>query len=428
MPSVSYEIQCLSRFVNVQHTGFLKLLKKYRKWTGSSHLTTRFIPVLEQPTSFRRIDFEKNVLELSDLLVVVRSGFDSFKLAAVTNQQNRPSKESPLKHSMTFDSSNSQTFTAESHAYIDTALAMSSPAANGGGKATFWVHYDHLIEVQVLLMKYLTLQITPSPSSVPSTPIGRRDSWLGSVWKDDETRVVVLDDLESFSDVQGTATIAEVSRAGPRTAGQVRWCSRDQDAVVVVSDASSSILNGGNANSGETLEVKLKRKHVQGLFETGSARLPTNTNFEITNAEDGLALEGIKDWLRRHRNVMPLVKLLTKRTRFADTPGGSPVWALLDWDIRMIKICMGMEWMNDPEENDPGRGLRNRTMMDFPHAVLEVHWEGEQVPEFLRELESSHMVSTISYRVQNIRRLTFFFLGRNCEGFLTRCARGCGII
>lgn len=391
MLSVSYEIQCLSRFVNVQHTGFLKLLKKYRKWTGSSHLTSRFIPVLESPTSFHKIDFEKNVLDLSDLLVVVRSGFDSFKLAAVTGQLNRPSKKSPLKHSLTLDSSNAQTFTAESHTYIDTTLAMSTPASSGGGKATFWVHYDHLIEVQVLLMKYLTLQTTSPSCSVPTTPISRKDSWLGSVWKDDETGVVVLDDLESFSDVQSAATIADVSKAGLRTAGQVRWCSRDSEAVIVVSDASSSILNGGKGRSGETLEVKLKRKHVQDLLEMVSS--PTNTGMEIADVEGGITLERVKDWFKRHQNVKPLVKLLTKRTRFADTPGGSPVWALLDWDIRMIKISKGMDWMSDPEESDPGRGLRNGTTVEFPHAVLEVQWEGEQMPEFLKELEGSHMVS-----------------------------------
>lgn len=388
---MSYEIQSLSRFVNVQHTGFLKLLKKYRKWTGSSHLTTHFLPILESPTSFHKIDFERNVLELSDLLVVVRSGFDSFRLAAVTGQLNRPARESPLEHDLPLSNINSQTVTPESHAYIDTALAMSSPAANGGGKATFWVHYDHLIEVQVLLMKYLTLQTTSPSSSVPSTPITRKDSWLGSVGKDDEVGMVVLDDLESFSGVQSTATIDEVSKAGPRTAGQVRWCSKDSEAVIVVSDASSLILNG-NTHSGETLEVKLKRKHVQDLLEMVLNR--SNTDFDIADAGGGSELKKVKEWFRKHEKVTPLVKLLTKRTRFADTPAGSPVWALLDWDIRMIKITKESNWMNDPEDDDLGKGLRDGTMMEFPHAVLEVQWEGQEMPSFLRELEISHMVSS----------------------------------
>ncbi|RPB07035.1 hypothetical protein P167DRAFT_579693 [Morchella conica CCBAS932] len=390
---VSYEIQSLSRFVNVQHTGFIKLLKKYKKWTGSSHLTTRFLPILESPTSFHKIDFEKNVLDLSDLLIVVRSGFDSFKLAALTGQYNRSPKETTFKDSQSCDNGNSHTITSESQAYIDTVLAMSASSGGNGGKATFWVHYDHLIEVQVLLMKYLTLQTTSPSSSIPSTPLAHRDSWLGPVGKDDEVGVVVLDDLDSFSDVQSTATIAEVNKAGLRTAGQIRWCSRDSEAVVVVSDASSTILNGNDAHSGETLEVKMKRKHVQGLLEMVSPG--SDSYFELADAGEAPKLKEIKGWFARHKNVAPLVKILTKRTRFADTPDGSPVWALLDWDIRMFKITKGMQWMNDPGVDDLGRGLRNGTTMKFPHAVLEVQWEGEEMPGLVRELETSHMVENV---------------------------------
>ncbi|KAJ6436152.1 ATP-dependent DNA helicase pfh1 [Purpureocillium lavendulum] len=51
--SVSDDIQALSRFANAQIVAFRKILKKYRKWTGSTTLTSRFNDiVLGSPKSF----------------------------------------------------------------------------------------------------------------------------------------------------------------------------------------------------------------------------------------------------------------------------------------------------------------------------------------------------------------------------------------
>ncbi|KYK60389.1 hypothetical protein DCS_01526 [Drechmeria coniospora] len=52
------DIQSLSRFANAQVTAFRKILKKYRKWTGSTTLTSRFNEtVLANPKSFTKRDF-----------------------------------------------------------------------------------------------------------------------------------------------------------------------------------------------------------------------------------------------------------------------------------------------------------------------------------------------------------------------------------
>jgi heme/copper-type cytochrome/quinol oxidase subunit 4 len=52
------DIDALNRFVKAQVVGFRKILKKYRKWTGSPTLGTRFQEtVLSHPKSFTRRDF-----------------------------------------------------------------------------------------------------------------------------------------------------------------------------------------------------------------------------------------------------------------------------------------------------------------------------------------------------------------------------------
>ncbi|CUS14638.1 unnamed protein product [Tuber aestivum] len=413
---VSYEVQCLSRFVNVQRTGFLKLLKKYKKWTGSSHLLNRFLPILKSPTAFHKVDFEKNVLELSNLLNAIRNGLDLPAAAPSPQIVTQPKKirgaeqEDPQERAFSIETVLSQRAiaTAEGRAYLDSALATSALGDSSGGRATFWVHYDHLIELQVLLLKYLALQTSPIYNG-PPTPPSRKDS-VGTLWKDDEIGVVLLDDLESFSDIQSSATVAEASKACSRTAGQVRWCCRDSDAVVVVSNTSALIVNSIAGHGEEKLEVRMKRKQIEELLETGSISSKNDIN-HTTDEQGETDVEKLEEWLAKHKNITPLVKLLMKRIRFAETPEGGRVWALLDWDIKMTKVQQGTNWLTGREEDGPGLGSEGRS--EFPHAVLEVQWEGQRVPTFLHELETSHMVENVRGFSLDVHAVSALYRPRN---------------
>jgi hypothetical protein len=68
------DIQSLQRFVGAQVVAFRKILKKYRKWTGSSTLGSRFREtVLSHPKSFTRRDFSQLQAEHDNLLATVRA-------------------------------------------------------------------------------------------------------------------------------------------------------------------------------------------------------------------------------------------------------------------------------------------------------------------------------------------------------------------
>jgi hypothetical protein len=65
----SDDIKLLRRFVSAQVVAFRKILKKYRKWTGSSALGIRFKEeVLSHPKSFTRRDFSQLQTQHDDLL------------------------------------------------------------------------------------------------------------------------------------------------------------------------------------------------------------------------------------------------------------------------------------------------------------------------------------------------------------------------
>ncbi|KAK4126705.1 SPX-domain-containing protein [Parathielavia appendiculata] len=62
------DIKSLERFVNAQVVAFRKILKKYRKWTGSSTLGARFKEaILSHPKSFTRLDFSQLRSQYDDL-------------------------------------------------------------------------------------------------------------------------------------------------------------------------------------------------------------------------------------------------------------------------------------------------------------------------------------------------------------------------
>ncbi|KAL1872636.1 hypothetical protein VTK73DRAFT_1440 [Phialemonium thermophilum] len=79
------EIQALSRFVNAQVVALRKILKKYRKWTGSASLGNRFKEnVLSHPKSFTHRRFSDLAVQHAALLTTLRaanpaddSGFES---------------------------------------------------------------------------------------------------------------------------------------------------------------------------------------------------------------------------------------------------------------------------------------------------------------------------------------------------------------
>ncbi|KAI5784698.1 VTC domain-containing protein [Geopyxis carbonaria] len=381
------DIQSLSRFVNVQRTGFHKLLKKYQKWTGSAHLTARFGILLESPTAFHRQDFETSVLEVSELLAAVRSAINALAEAA-TAPQIRPF-ESPVTNTVakaTTVKFRKPTFEDDPQARISQS-SFDTSGTRSGGRAVLWVHNDHQIELQVALLKYMTIQTSTPTTTAPSTPaLSRRSSSAGVVsGKDDEIASVVFDDLESFSGIQSSATIESVSQSGMRTAGQVWWSHHDPEAHLVVTDNSMP----GPGRRSKTLEIALKRKHVETLVDP-SSELPIKDN----QTPNDHILWDIQNWFRRRPTVVPLAKITCRRTRFTGEIPEGQVSVVIDRDIRMKAVKGVTGWSNPENQDDTGCDTDNQAL-EFPHAVVEVKWDGIQMPNFVDEIIQSHMVENM---------------------------------
>ena len=368
------------------------MLKKYKKWTGSSCLSERFLPILDTPGAFHNRDFEKNVLELSELLAAVRSKYN--ETMEPSQSKGYGSRFSTAPGSPQHDESSRLFIQANglrTHADLDMALGANSPSnpfftSGKGGKTVYWVHSDHLVEVQVLLLKHLNIKACTPNSTVPPTPaLSRKTSYTGlgilaaNNWGSDkveEVGSVLLDNLPKFAQVQSSRTIEQACDSCP--AAKIRWCGGDKDAeatIIVGSRTSDTDSISSAQTHNEHYTLRLKRRLVENLL---------NLDAPFTLREPAEGIENVREWLGHHPDIVPLVKILARRIRFAS----GKVWAVLDRDIKMFHI--GNNWegcISDPKREDTGKSAV------FPHAVLEVRWEGAEIPALVSELNHSHLVS-----------------------------------
>lgn len=93
------EVKDLSRFVNAQVVAFRKILKKYKKWTGSGALTFRFRDnILSDPKSFTRRDFAHLEGHCEDLLAILRAS-TPLSSSPQTPREELSAPEFPESHS-----------------------------------------------------------------------------------------------------------------------------------------------------------------------------------------------------------------------------------------------------------------------------------------------------------------------------------------
>ena len=199
----------------------------------------------------------------------------------------------------------------------------------------------------------------------------------------DDVGLVVLDNLESFLDVQSTATIDTIFRSAMRTAGQIRWCARDSFAVVVVSDHAGAILDPQRKHDEQpVLEAKVKRKLAESLLDL--AMDLSRLYDDHQSAQQRLGIERVREWFAARPGIVPLAKILARRMRISGLVAGGEAWAILDRDERILpNLGSGGRLAADDDDAAAAR---------FPHAVLEIQWYGTQTPVFIHELAESHTV------------------------------------
>ena len=423
------EIQSLARYVGAQRTAFLKLLKKYKKWTGSSALGARFQnEVLGQPRNFAQKDFSPLLAQWADLLAAVRAPFEaglswkanntngttggrlpsipqssqSGNLTEELHDEHRENKENeqgpPSAHELY------TSFTTGSDVDVDTALA-TIPLGKTAGRAAYWIHPENLIQLHVVLLQYSRLRRRNAEVSSPTSPVSPSSSRRGSVrgsfegrllGTEEEVGTIVCDDPNSFAKRRNNATISEIETlqgtVACAAAASFRYSSSGEAIVSV--ESLTNTPNTSDVPSNPTMKTaKMKRKVLAQLFDRED--VTASRSQSLSGLKESKSFDQdfftVRQWLHDHLDIQPLVHIRSKRTRFVGL-GNNEVhgtWAVLDKDILTNKSSL------DDLDNLTNSPVSDTGITElFPHAVLEVRWEGESQPELVKALDESHLVSS----------------------------------
>jgi SPX domain protein involved in polyphosphate accumulation len=230
--STGEEIRSLSRFQVTQRTGFIKILKKYKRWTKDGELAHVFKQeISSRPDSLFQLDLGYLLDQFIEALDTLRSAFDANGTSA-SNATSVTGQSSAARISRSLEKGDDLDFDVA----LDTV-----PLGTKGSKATYWIHPDHIVEAQVLLLQHMRLYISKAKrnSSNRPTPLRRHssaaniDPYFGN---EDTTGLVVLDHAESFAFKQNASTIGASEDmqggTGIKAAAQVRCCASGKSQLL----------------------------------------------------------------------------------------------------------------------------------------------------------------------------------------------------
>jgi heme/copper-type cytochrome/quinol oxidase subunit 4 len=343
------------------------LLKKYKKWTGSTNLEVRFRDeVLDDPKGFTKLDLGPMLDQYSETLQDIRSLYEDrikqtagYKGQKVASPTPRPSVIDQLHDGLR----------NSSRVEFDTAIA-TVPLGVDGEIANYFVHPENVVELQVLLLQYLRYYTSRSRSSSTATPLAPSTptAFSGSAARDPDYFIPVADNRERFAQEQSAVTVNQREHTPGRPPQMakafVRW-NNSEDAILTA-----------RTESAKTKSVSFKRKHLDSLFARDT---PLPKKEEVRDCDE---LVIIRNQLLKDANVHPLYKLSSSRSRFASINDGPNSLSLATLDT-----SISMQGVNQATKNDEPS--------DFPFAVLQVRKEGPNATNLLSTLESSHLVERV---------------------------------
>jgi SPX domain protein involved in polyphosphate accumulation len=373
------ELQSLSRFSKAQQTAFRKLLKKHKKWTGSTDLETEFNRhVLGNPSSFTNIDMNPLYTQYEDTLSALRTLYhERISGTPEKSSVDTDTQDNSAQIRSIIESSSSVEFDS----YLST-----SPLGRGGKNAVYWVHPDNIVELQILILQHARSFPSRTIPSVTVSPMLSRHNSItssgdrrNSTAVEADTTLLVADDLESFIAHQSSSTFEKreetVGSRLQEAAVHARWTKSD-DAIITA-----------QINDRDVQRVSTKPKNVLAMLEPSSTTSVRKSS--ITQDKKCEAIENMRTWLAQQGTIKPLTTIASNRTRFAETATDSSgfILATLDKNIRMKKA----ESLTNSLED----AFSQNMSAEFPFAVLRVRQEGFRNSTLIKVLDQSHLVERV---------------------------------
>lgn len=401
----------LSSHIDLQRTGFVKLLKKYRKWAHSSAMDRQFkSTVLDRPESLVNTNLLPYFEEYKTLLNSVRAVVETTQTKASPALSSKaagkqPSRDHSLGTSAVVSRAIQRAATSGSDLDFDVALS-ASPLGDAGSRTTYLVHNDRILELQVMLLQHMcmcTFECSREGSkNSPQSSINptRRTSSLrieDGAERDLDCGLVIMDNAADFVARQNSTPISDNESANGRVTAQaamsIRWTASNKIASVFPGPE----IHHKHADIEKPVKVNIT--HIPAMIGAVEDEVPwLHKGCGDQGDEDPDArqkrlqcLNSFHSWIRRHPNIQPIAGVLSKRSRFMGLQNDfkSGQWCVLDSDVWLTKVR---------RENLERPNWFQRLQFgaeQFPHAqaVLEVRQEGYVADDIIKLLDESHLVS-----------------------------------
>lgn len=344
------DVHDLAKFVQLNYTGFQKIIKKHDKTYPDKQLRPLFAARLNAKPFFKD-NYDAFIVKLSKLYDDVRT------------------RGSPVKGDSSAGGSQ-QNFVRQTTKY--------------------WVHPDNITELKLIVLKHLPVLVFN-----PSKEFEQKDSAISSIYYDN------TDTWELYAGRLKKTEGAEAIR--------LRWYGgMDTDTIFVERKTHREDWTGEKSVKARfTLKEKNVNAFMRGDFTVEQAfekmrRDGKKSEKEIQDLEQ-LARE--IQYRVISRKLVPVTRSFYNRTAF-QLPGDARVRISLDTELTMTrednldgKTRAGKNWRRTDIGIDyPFKQLPSEDVERFPYAVLEVKLQtqaGQQPPEWIRELCASHLVEAV---------------------------------
>ncbi|KKA31114.1 hypothetical protein TD95_000566 [Thielaviopsis punctulata] len=349
LSDVIADVHDLAKFVQLNYTGFYKIIKKHDKLTGW-HLKPVF-DVRLKAKPFYKENYDAQVLKLSKLWDLVRT------------------RGNPVK----------------------------GDSAAGGSQGSFvrqttkyWVHPDNVTELKLIILKHLPVLVFN-----PNKEFEAADSAITSIYYDNP------DTWELYEGRLKKTEGAEAIR--------LRWYGGMKNDTIFVERKTHREDWTGEKSVKARFAIKEKNvnAYMRGemlpaaLFE--KARKERKKSEKAIAEDERLAAE-IQYEVLKH-GYKPVCRSFYNRTAF-QLPADARVRISLDTELTMVrednldgKVRSGDNWRRmDIGIDWPFSQLPAGDVERFPYAVLEVKLQtqmGQEPPEWVRQLISSHLVEAV---------------------------------
>lgn len=343
------DVHDLAKFVQLNYTGFYKIIKKHDKMTGW-HLKPVFDTRLKAKPFYKE-NYDNSVVKLSKLYDLVRT------------------RGNPVK----------------------------GDSAAGGSQGSFirhttkyWVHPDNVTELKLIILKHLPVLVFNA-----SKEFEAQDSAITSIY---------YDNPEKWDLYEGRLKKTEGAEAI-----RLRWYGGMQNETIFVERKTHREDWTGEKSVKARFAVKEKNVNPYLRGELLPAAIFEKARKEGKKSEKAIAederLAREIQWSVLKKGYKPVCRSFYHRTAF-QLPADARVRISLDTELTMVREDnldgfkrSGDNWRRmDIGIDYPFSQLPPGDIVRFPYAILEVKLQtqhGQEPPEWVRQLISSHLVEAV---------------------------------